>query len=61
MQDIQRQKHCDECHLTFGLSEKREPYGEKVVHAEPCLRRLKAADQCRAERIHETFRDQALA
>lgn len=51
--DIQRVKHCGLCSLRFGLSEKRHEFQGKVVHKEPCLRRLKAAEQCRLERLKE--------
>ncbi len=41
MPDIQRKKHCDHCHLSFGLREKREPFGEMAVHKDPCLTTLR--------------------
>lgn len=51
MTDIQRKKHCDHCHLSFGLREKREPFGEMAVHKEPCLTTLQHRTNLRTQHV----------
>lgn len=50
-QDLNRKKHCDHCHLSFGLREKREAFGDLVVHKEPCLTTLQHRATLRVERF----------
>lgn len=55
-QDVQRKKHCDHCHLSFGLAEKRQQFGSLVVHEDPCLRQLRRAALQRMNRVIDASR-----